>query len=49
MALACEAHALSLDKRIKNSDGVSVSSYESIMLMRTRMAQSVSAIVLATV
>ena len=29
MALKCESHALSLDKRIINSDGVSVSSYES--------------------
>jgi PmbA protein len=29
MALECESHALSLDKRITNSDGVSVSSYES--------------------
>jgi PmbA protein len=29
LALKCEAHALSLDKRITNSDGVSVSSYES--------------------
>ncbi len=28
MALQCESHALSLDKRIANSDGVSVSSYE---------------------
>ncbi len=29
MALDCEQHALSIDKRITNSDGVSVSSYES--------------------
>lgn len=29
MALQCESQALSLDKRITNSDGVSVSSYES--------------------
>ncbi len=29
LALKCETHALSLDKRIVNSDGVSVSSYES--------------------
>lgn len=29
LALKCESHALSLDKRIVNSDGVSVSSYES--------------------
>ena len=29
MALKCESYALSLDKRITNSDGVSVSSYES--------------------
>ncbi|WP_298626977.1 metalloprotease PmbA [uncultured Legionella sp.] len=29
IALNCERHALSLDKRITNSDGVSVSSYES--------------------
>lgn len=29
MALKCETYALSLDKRISNSDGVSVSSYES--------------------
>lgn len=29
LALRCEKHALSLDKRITNSDGVSVSSYES--------------------
>lgn len=29
MAIDCESHALSLDKRITNSDGVSVSSYES--------------------
>jgi len=29
IALNCESHALSLDKRITNSDGVSVSSYES--------------------
>ncbi|CAM2982334.1 metalloprotease PmbA [Legionella worsleiensis] len=29
IALSCEKHALSLDKRIVNSDGVSVSSYES--------------------
>lgn len=29
LALKCESHALSLDKRITNSDGVSVSSYES--------------------
>jgi PmbA protein len=29
LALTCEKHALSLDKRITNSDGVSVSSYES--------------------
>ncbi|MDI1352148.1 MAG: metalloprotease PmbA [bacterium] len=29
MALACESYALALDKRITNSDGVSVSSYES--------------------
>lgn len=29
IALDCEKHALSLDKRISNSDGVSVSSYES--------------------
>jgi PmbA protein len=29
MALKCESHALSIDKRITNSDGVSVSSYES--------------------
>lgn len=29
IALKCEKHALSLDKRIINSDGVSVSSYES--------------------
>ncbi|MFI4919280.1 MAG: metalloprotease PmbA [Legionellales bacterium] len=29
MALHCESHALSLDKRIVNSDGVSVSSYQS--------------------
>jgi len=29
MALECEKHALSVDKRIVNSDGVSVSSYES--------------------
>lgn len=30
MALHCETKALSLDKRITNSDGVSVSSYESL-------------------
>jgi PmbA protein len=30
LALKCESHALSLDKRITNSDGVSVSSYESL-------------------
>lgn len=29
LALQCEAHALSLDKRITNSDGLSVSTYES--------------------
>ncbi len=29
IALECEKHALSIDKRITNSDGVSVSSYES--------------------
>ena len=29
MALECEKHALAIDKRITNSDGVSVSSYES--------------------
>lgn len=29
LALKCETHALSLDKRIANSDGVNVSSYES--------------------
>ncbi|MGL5743495.1 MAG: metalloprotease PmbA [Legionella sp.] len=29
MAVKCEKHALSLDKRITNSDGVNVSSYES--------------------
>lgn len=29
IALACETYALSVDKRITNSDGVSVSSYES--------------------
>lgn len=29
LALKCESHALSLDKRITNSDGVNVSSYES--------------------
>jgi PmbA protein len=29
IALKCESHALSLDERITNSDGVSVSSYES--------------------
>lgn len=29
LALRCEKHALSVDKRITNSDGVSVSSYES--------------------
>jgi len=29
LALKCEAYALSLDKRITNSDGVNVSSYES--------------------
>jgi PmbA protein len=29
VALKCESHALSLDKRITNSDGVSVSTYES--------------------
>lgn len=29
IALSCESHALSLDKRITNSDGVNVSSYES--------------------
>ncbi|RUR13067.1 metalloprotease PmbA [Legionella sp. km772] len=29
MALECEKHALSIDKRITNSDGVSVSTYES--------------------
>lgn len=29
LALECESHALSLDKRITNSDGVNVSSYES--------------------
>lgn len=29
LALQCESHALSLDTRITNSDGVSVSSYES--------------------
>jgi PmbA protein len=29
LALTCESHALSLDKRITNSDGVNVSSYES--------------------
>lgn len=29
MALECEKHALALDKRIANSDGVNVSSYES--------------------
>ncbi|KTD50080.1 peptide maturation protein PmbA [Legionella quinlivanii] len=28
MALACESHALSLDKRISNSDGVNLSTYE---------------------
>ncbi|WP_419418894.1 metalloprotease PmbA [Legionella sp. D16C41] len=27
MALSCEAHALALDKRIKNSDGVNLSTY----------------------
>ncbi len=29
LALQCESHALSLDKRITNSDGVNVSTYES--------------------
>lgn len=29
LAMKCESHALSLDKRITNSDGVNVSSYES--------------------
>ena len=30
LALKCESHALSIDKRITNSDGVNVSSYESL-------------------